>query len=142
MRFSDSVPGQLALAYVEEDGVRHYLIKPEDLAAKKSLPEFLMERSKLTSIVKLVSPSSSSSSKSSSKPASKKSSSNTSNNTNTTTTNNNNNNNNNENGWSKITKIEDKVHALQQFIAKKKREPHSGKKNQVDTSGYVDRSNF
>jgi len=134
MRFSDSVPGQLALAYVEEDGVRHYLIKPEDLAAKKSLPEFLMERSKLTLVVRLISGNGSASS---SKSNSKKSASNSS-----VSNNNNNNNSSQEHAYSKMIKIEDKVHALQQYIPKKKRETHSTKKKEVDTSGYVDRSNF
>ncbi|KYR00530.1 signal transducer and activator of transcription (STAT) family protein [Tieghemostelium lacteum] len=47
IRFSDSVPGAFAVAYVtddEGDRVKHYLIKPEDIGANKSLPDFLRER--------------------------------------------------------------------------------------------------
>eukprot|EP01132_Coremiostelium_polycephalum_P008000 gene8000-9844_t len=47
IRFSDSLPGSFAVAYVTNDDnerVKHYLIKPEDIGANKSLPDFLRER--------------------------------------------------------------------------------------------------
>ncbi|KAN0037384.1 hypothetical protein ACTFIV_002729 [Dictyostelium citrinum] len=47
IRFSDSVPGAFAVAYVtndESDRVKHYLVKPDDIGANKTLPDFLRER--------------------------------------------------------------------------------------------------
>ncbi|EGC30866.1 hypothetical protein DICPUDRAFT_157342 [Dictyostelium purpureum] len=47
IHFSDSVPGSFAVAYVTNDDsepVKHYLVKPEDIGANKTLPDFLRER--------------------------------------------------------------------------------------------------
>ncbi|KAF2074164.1 hypothetical protein CYY_004535 [Polysphondylium violaceum] len=47
VRFSDSVPGSFAVAYVTNDDnerVKHYLVKPEDIGANKTLPDFLREK--------------------------------------------------------------------------------------------------
>jgi hypothetical protein len=49
IRFSDSVPGSFAVAYVTDDPnandkVKHYLIKSEDIGSNKSLPDFLREK--------------------------------------------------------------------------------------------------
>jgi len=49
IRFSDSVPGSFAVAYVTDeqdvnDRVKHYLIKSEDIGSNKSLPDFLREK--------------------------------------------------------------------------------------------------
>eukprot|EP01116_Phalansterium_solitarium_P005321 TRINITY_DN1688_c0_g1_i1.p1 TRINITY_DN1688_c0_g1~~TRINITY_DN1688_c0_g1_i1.p1 ORF type:complete len:621 (+),score=209.83 TRINITY_DN1688_c0_g1_i1:113-1975(+) len=48
IRFSDSVPGSFAVAYTcddgSADGVRHYLIKPEEISNNKSLPDFMRDK--------------------------------------------------------------------------------------------------
>jgi len=47
IRFSESVPGSFAVAYTTDDTsnkVKHYLVKPEDIGANKSLPDFLKEK--------------------------------------------------------------------------------------------------
>jgi len=56
IRFSDSVAGSFAVAYTTEDPsqkVKHYLIKPEEIGANKSLPEFLREKRMFQLLVKL-----------------------------------------------------------------------------------------
>eukprot|EP01133_Synstelium_polycarpum_P015027 gene15027-17774_t len=43
-----NIPGAFAVAYVtndESEKVKHYLVKPEDIGANKTLPDFLRERS-------------------------------------------------------------------------------------------------
>mmetsp|Transcript_1183 Transcript_1183/g.1612 ORF Transcript_1183/g.1612 Transcript_1183/m.1612 type:complete len:605 (+) Transcript_1183:108-1922(+) len=56
IRFSDSIAGSFAIAYTTNDNnerVKHYLVKPEDIGANKSLPEFLKERKEFKTILAL-----------------------------------------------------------------------------------------
>lgn len=56
IRFSDSIAGSFAIAYTTSDNnekVKHYLVKPEDIGANKSLPEFLKERKEFKMILAL-----------------------------------------------------------------------------------------
>eukprot|EP01114_Cavostelium_apophysatum_P017110 TRINITY_DN5006_c0_g1_i1.p1 TRINITY_DN5006_c0_g1~~TRINITY_DN5006_c0_g1_i1.p1 ORF type:complete len:657 (-),score=188.01 TRINITY_DN5006_c0_g1_i1:30-2000(-) len=53
IRFSDSVAGSFAVAYTDDSAekVKHYLIKPEDIGANKTLPAFLREKHHFKNLV-------------------------------------------------------------------------------------------
>jgi len=57
IRFSESVPGAFAIAYVtsenKPDKVKHYLVKTDDLGANKTLPDYLREREQFKTLLKL-----------------------------------------------------------------------------------------
>ena len=56
IRFSDSVAGSFAVAYCSLDPnqkVKHYLIKPEDIGANKTLPDFLKEKKIFQTLIRL-----------------------------------------------------------------------------------------
>jgi hypothetical protein len=56
IRFSDSNAGALAIAYTTgeaKDKVRHYMVKPEDISANKTLPDFIKERTSFVYLVRV-----------------------------------------------------------------------------------------
>ncbi|EFA77913.1 signal transducer and activator of transcription family protein [Heterostelium album PN500] len=56
IRFSDSLPGSFAVAYVtndENERVKHYLVRPEEIGPNKTLPDFLRERYQFKTLYKL-----------------------------------------------------------------------------------------
>jgi len=56
IRFSESIPGAFAIAYVSDsptDKIRHYLVEAKELGANKTLPEYVSERAIFTHIMKL-----------------------------------------------------------------------------------------
>ncbi|GAM27584.1 hypothetical protein SAMD00019534_107600 [Acytostelium subglobosum LB1] len=56
IRFSDSMPGSFAVAYVtndENERVKHYLVRPEEIGPNKTLPDFLRERFQFKTLYRL-----------------------------------------------------------------------------------------
>eukprot|EP01113_Clastostelium_recurvatum_P037153 TRINITY_DN5400_c0_g1_i15.p1 TRINITY_DN5400_c0_g1~~TRINITY_DN5400_c0_g1_i15.p1 ORF type:complete len:674 (-),score=150.29 TRINITY_DN5400_c0_g1_i15:88-2109(-) len=60
IRFSESVAGAFAIAYATDDPnerVKHFLVKPDDLAANKTLPDFLKDKNQFRTVLQLAPPS-------------------------------------------------------------------------------------
>jgi hypothetical protein len=58
LRFSESVPGAFAVAYVtndEADPIKHFLVKPTDLGHNRTLPDFLRDKSEFRIMLSLTS---------------------------------------------------------------------------------------
>jgi len=54
-RFSESNAGHFAIAYRAYDTpVRHYLLRPEEISAQKTLPDFLCEIPDLTTVLRVL----------------------------------------------------------------------------------------
>jgi hypothetical protein len=59
LRFSESVPGAFAVAYMtndEADPIKHFLVKPTDLGHNRTLPDFLRDKGEFRIMLTLASP--------------------------------------------------------------------------------------
>lgn len=53
IRFSESFPGSFAIAYTTGEGVKHYLVTPQDHALHKTLPDFIVAQPQFVNVLQL-----------------------------------------------------------------------------------------
>lgn len=53
IRFSESFPGSFAIAYTTGEGVKHYLVTPQDHALHKTLPDFVVAQPQFVNVLQL-----------------------------------------------------------------------------------------